>query len=346
MKKKLTYLACAAVIAAPVTVSAADVEVYGKARMALTYAANGDNTAANQDSSVAVSSYDSRLGFKGSEALDNGVTALYQYEVQIELDEENSNAGNSASEFNTRDSYVGLKGDFGTVLMGRLSTPYKNATSGVDAFDDTEGDFNGSGGGIINHNTRSNNAVAYVSNDMSGLKFAAAYVTSVNNDELTQTSSDASRSAISAMADYRKGPLRAIAAYEIINSSTGSDDKAAKVGAQYQVADATKVGLVVDRVTNQEPTVFVNASHKMTDKYTVNVAAAMRQEENSASNDGMRYFAIGATHAYSKTVEVYALYAMVENDSLGTTGLKKVGAAQGETASALSVGMNLNFSTK
>ncbi len=337
MNKKMIVLACVAVISAPLAAQAADLEVYGKARMALTAADNADTLAGKEDSSLAVTSYDSRLGFKGSEDLGNGMKAIYQYEIQVDLDEESTTN-------KTRDAFVGLKGDFGTVKMGRLSLPYKKATSGFDAFDDMEADFNGGDEGIIGHNNRENNTIAYESKDISGAKFSVAYSTSVVNDELPQSTADSDSSAISAMASYTMGPLFISAAYETIEDA-GVEDNAAKGAVRYTLGE-DKIGLVIDHISGQEPTVFVNYDHKLGENYGFHVAVAARGEKDSQQN-AMNYFAVGAKHAYSKNVEVYALFTQVNNDPGSKVSLKKAKVASaGDDISAISIGMNINFSTK
>ncbi len=343
MKQKAIVLACAAAMILPVLAQAANVEIYGKARLAMVYADNADSKADNQDTSLAITSYSSRLGFKGSEDLGNGLTAIYQYETKIEMDEKEDPSN--------RDTFIGLKGGFGTVKMGRLSMPYKAATSGFDPFNDTEGDFNGGGEYIIGHNTRVNNAVAFISNDMSGIKYAVAYATSVGdanvdgNDELDQSTGEADTGAISGMVSYTSGDLFVSAAYESIGQSTGASNKnAAKVAMRYTFGK-DKVGVVIDRLSNQEATLLFNFDHKMSDNYSLYAAVAMRGENNN-NQDAMSFVTFGAKHAYSKNVEVYALYARIGNDNNSRVSLKKAKAVPGENISAISVGMNLKFSTK
>ena len=61
----------------------------------------------------------STLGFKGEEALDNGLTAIYKAEFHFEVDDTQTAAKPGLGE--TGDSaYVGVKGDFGTVKAGQF----------------------------------------------------------------------------------------------------------------------------------------------------------------------------------------------------------------------------------
>ena len=62
----------------------------------------------------------SRLGFKGEEALGNGLSAVFALEMGFD-----SASGATKSAFDRR-AVVGLKGSFGEVLVGRDGTPLMN----------------------------------------------------------------------------------------------------------------------------------------------------------------------------------------------------------------------------
>ncbi|MEW5755997.1 MAG: porin [Pseudomonadota bacterium] len=336
-QKKILLVVAATLAAAPMMTHAANLEVYGQLRMAVTAADNGDSSPGQEDSTVAISSNDSRIGFRGNEKLKDNLTGLFQAEIQYNVDEDDGYTSWSSG----RDSFVGLQGNWGTALVGRLSTPYKNATGLFDPFTDTEADFNGSGDKIISHNTRANNAIAYVSPNRNGLNYALAYATSVQNDELPQTSADADQDALSLSVTYEEGPLMVMGAYEKIE-----DEKAFAFGAQFAVSDKTRIGVLIDDVDDQDNTVYASLNHKLRDDYTLSAALAFRGDSGNGVNDGMEYFALGVSHSYTPTVSVFAQVAMVSNDSDSTVGLKKNEAVTGEDISALSVGMNISFSTK
>ena len=63
-----------------------------------------------------VSTNSSLIGFKGAESLGNGLTAVFQYESGVGFD-------NTGALGATRDSFVGLAGGFGTVVLGNLTGP-------------------------------------------------------------------------------------------------------------------------------------------------------------------------------------------------------------------------------
>ena len=180
MKKTMIAIAVAAAFALPMAAQA-EVTVYGKAHnyiVSVDATGNGttDNTVTTAEAWMVRNS--SRIGFKGSEDLGGGLHAIWKYEMSYDTDEAGGMGGG-------RNSYVGLAGSFGTFLVGRHDTPYKMAwyAGGMDHGDnysiaDTNG--TGAGGDDVGQShfdeTRANNAIVYVSPDMSGIKAAAAVI--------------------------------------------------------------------------------------------------------------------------------------------------------------------------
>ena len=81
MQKKLIALAVAAAVAAPMSV-AADVKIYGKMHASWDWTDSNDNANDDSDDSTGVFRA-SRLGFKGSEDLGGGLSAIWQVETQV-----------------------------------------------------------------------------------------------------------------------------------------------------------------------------------------------------------------------------------------------------------------------
>ena len=101
MQKKLIAAAVAGALATPVAI--ADVAVSGSIRTGVEY--TGTNWA--------VSDNYSRLRFKASSDLGNGQSAFMNYEFRVNSDTGNINDGTTQ-----RLSYVGIKGDWGSLSMG------------------------------------------------------------------------------------------------------------------------------------------------------------------------------------------------------------------------------------
>ena len=103
MQKKLIAAAVAGALATPVAI--AEVAVSGSIRTGVEY--NGAS------SEWAVEDNYSRLRFKASSDLGNGQSAFMNYEFRVNSDTGNLNTGNTQ-----RLSFVGIKGDWGSLSLG------------------------------------------------------------------------------------------------------------------------------------------------------------------------------------------------------------------------------------
>jgi len=181
MNKKLLAAAVAAAFAAPAAF--AESTVYGKFHTSIDAI---DYETSNEDN-YEVNSRASRLGFKGSEDLGNGLKAIYQLELGFNASGTARGQG-SGRIFggSTRNTFVGLSGDWGTFLVGRHDTPAKMAfyATGNERLGDSVIDLN-LGNNLVGapstnapigvfHEYRANDAIAYVSPNFSGFTVAAA----------------------------------------------------------------------------------------------------------------------------------------------------------------------------
>ncbi|POZ62513.1 porin [Chromobacterium alticapitis] len=169
MNKKLIALALAALPAAAM----ADVTIYGSIRAGIednkTYSSTfGTNAQGNPQSGVQINDWTSRIGFKGSEDVGNGLKAIWQVESRLHMD------GTGSDNLATRDTFVGLAGDWGKVRLGRLSN---YANSDMEQVDPGyySGESVGGLGMFTRLDTRHNNAIRYDSPNFYGFSYAALY---------------------------------------------------------------------------------------------------------------------------------------------------------------------------
>lgn len=167
MNKKLIALALAALPAAAM----ADVTMYGIMKIGVENSSWDYGTGSHSQNKI--DDYGSRLGFKGTEDLGDGLKAIWQVEAGIRLDGDQETTGKGTS-FVTRDSFVGLDfGDFGKVRLGRLSTELNDPLSIIDFW---EYDVGANGLGVFTRTgDRLNNAIRYDSADWYGFNFNAIY---------------------------------------------------------------------------------------------------------------------------------------------------------------------------
>ena len=154
MKKTLCALAVGATFLTPALAMAADVKVYGRAHVSLDYLDDGKDY-----NEVGLSSNSSRLGFKAEQKLENGMTVFGQVEQEVNFA---SGSANDDLEFATRDTFVGLKGDFGQARVGRFDSPFKAARGPVNFFGDMVGDIrNVTRAGNLRFDERNANTIEY-----------------------------------------------------------------------------------------------------------------------------------------------------------------------------------------
>jgi predicted porin len=349
MKKSLIALAVAGAFAAPAFAATSNVDVYGKLHVSVSMF----DDQAETTNDLQVSSNASRIGFKGSEDLGGGLSAIWQIESGVNLDEQSGSVSN-------RNSFVGLSGGFGTVLAGNHDTPLKLVGRAVDLFGDTMADSrNVMGGGS---DTRAKNVVAYISPNFSGFSFAGAYSTDLEIADnaaaiapelpipLTGVERD-SRGVYNLSATYANGPIYAGLAY-----GDGDGHEALGLGAHIRVAGGFTFGnakIVAQYDTLEDDTAVGNDmdAWMVGGSYTMGAivlkANYMAKEYDVATNEPTQW-TIGADYNLSKRSSVYALYAsgeegVVMGSGAGSTDQVAGGPTSGGDVSVLSVGMIHTF---
>lgn len=374
MNKKLLAIAVAAAMAAPAA-AMAEATVYGKVHVAIDYM-GGDvlenfnkNTTNNDDadySQFQVVSNSSRLGFKGSDDLGGGLTALWQYEVTVNVTEGSSTFGGG------RNSYAGLKGGFGTVLVGRLDTPVKNVSRKYELFPEYVGDsrtiLSGAGMGGATFDLRTPNTIAYVLPKMGALSGTIAYVTDhAVNDTDGDNADDGNFDAYSLAFGFDGGAFTVDVGYEVHNinqdviaTATTDSEAAYRIGAGFN-AGAAKVVALYQMVTDEG---FLDGNDRMAwglgASYDMGGGNAIKAQyymadasDNALTDDGASMYALGFDHKFSKATTAYVAYAATSNDDATTAKFDPWGKAGGRgnevaceaggDCNAFSVGVIHNF---
>lgn len=143
---------------------AANVEIYGQANLSLQSSDEGTG------SFTEIKSNASRIGFKGEYKLDGGIKIIYQLEYQVYMAGD-SPKGNSITD---RNQYIGLKGGFGEVLIGKNVTMLKQAQGKTDVFNNLNGDIKY----LWKGENRMSDTVTYKSPQMNGFQLGATYIAS------------------------------------------------------------------------------------------------------------------------------------------------------------------------
>jgi predicted porin len=336
MKKQLVVAAIAAALSMPA--ANADVVVYGKVHVSIdslnydfgsyepwepimggtigvSYGAMGTGWY--------VASRASRIGFKGTEDLGNGLSLIWKAETTYDFAD--GNAWDSG-----RNAYIGLAGDWGTFLYGIHDTPFKMSTGQLDLFADQLGDYNNDlnaqhallGPGF--DDVRAPNAIAYISPNMNGLTFAAAIVPGENS----VPGSDGLADGYSLAAMYSNNGLYLSAAYEDVEDLDLHIHQKWRIGVGYTINTFTLNAIYENDHSGWSggPTDDDHDIWQVSGAYDFGnnrIKAAYGENsgehtyEFGATESKRKSWAIGLDHKLSKRTTAYAVYADVSNSSSG-----------------------------
>ncbi len=304
MKKSLIAAALAAAFSAPA--ANANVVIYGKVHVSIEYF----DDEGGSDQGWYVMSRASRIGFKGSEDLGNGLSVIWKAETEYDF-------ADGAAWNGDRNAYIGLTGDWGTFTYGNQDTAQKMSTGKLDLFSDTIADYNGSNNDSI-EDERWENAIAYISPSMNGLILAATIAPGEGDDDETGLADNYSVAAM-----YSNNGLYLTASYE----DEYSEDAQLRVGVGYTMNNITLNAVYEDR-EDDEVVWTVSGAYG----FGNNTVKAMYLSENDG-DDNM--WAVGLDQNLSKRSKVYAVY--VDSDDTSLNGY------DGDDGYGFSAGMIHNF---
>jgi len=292
------------VLSADAVTAETSVQLYGHADLSIDDATKGIAGRAGAEGRLGwqpdVSSNLSRIGIRGSHNLEGGLKAVFQFETQVDVAATPGGTSDTSVKgaFASRNSFLGIAGDFGALKAGKTDAPYKLSTGRMDPFSATVGDYNsimGNTGGDnrAEFDTRLSHSVWYESPKMGDFSFSA--LASPGQNRSTDNSINASGeptctggnnapcndgsfdNAFSIAGVYASGPLYAIAAYELHKNvnRTGDeagtvpvggvgihDERAAKIGVQYKLPTNTTLNAIVEKIDRANaPADFNERSH-------------------------------------------------------------------------------------
>lgn len=349
MKKNILAIAIASAVATPVAFANAPT-VYGQFNMAVEFKNEEGNNVVHRNS---------RVGIKGSEDLGNGLKAVYQAEGTLANSGRN---GNWSNDFQfDRNTFAGIAGGFGTVVMGRHDTPLRMIQPN-DGFADSllAGNNRSSFTGLSSSGEdRLDNVLAYISPSFGGVQFAIAGSSATSGSKtnttnpttgITTVNDDADRSSIagaySASLSYgsKKEGIYAAAAFTHVDSNkvngVSSNTKRENIRATVQW---NKSGLLLNAMYNNltygsQTTAFRDANEgnaytfgaaykvgAFTPRAKVNLTqykARVGAGSTEWKKDSMSY-ALGVDYALGKNTKVYAEYANLDKHNRNFTTTKK-----------------------
>lgn len=349
MKMKLIAVAVGAALAVP-AVAMADVTVYGRAHVSVDFLDDGADY-----SETNLSSNASRLGFKGNHEINPNLKAFFQIEQQINFTT-GSNDGNSTN-FATRDTFVGLSSNFGSVQVGRFDSPFKVARGPANLFGDQVGDMrNLTRFGNGRFDERYDNTIQYTTPTLGGFNAKLAYSMYEGQFAVEDEDSDA----LSMSLNYAGGPLEASLAYEKVeeDASRGERD-GIRAAAAYKLFNSFKLVGFYQTVDHDSPIQadrdrWSSDVYGLGGEYSISDKTALKAmwmtRDSDADNADADMWVVGVEHKLDKAVRVYANYAVIDNDDNSAQvpweqarSANNRAFAAGEEASGFSVGMRYDF---
>src|SRR5712691_6527832 len=155
-------------------VGGGEVQVYGHADVSFDYVDNGLSNrigaVGNNGWLTQLSSNLSYFGVRGSRKLTPYLTGIFQIETEVAFTATPGPTSDAQVKqgLGSRDTYVGVQGDWGAVKIGKEDAPYKRSTARMDPFINSIGDSrsimgNSGGDNRSEFNTRLSHAVWYES---------------------------------------------------------------------------------------------------------------------------------------------------------------------------------------
>jgi predicted porin len=346
MKKKLLALSIgAALTAATVPAMSAELKISGRAHVSVDHFDNGAASDLN------ASSNSSRVRISGKHEVTEGLTVMMQIESGIRIDE---GSGSWAS----RDTFAGLKGDFGMVRIGQFDTPTKKVRSKTDMFGDRVGDArNITREGGVKFDERFKNSVGYTSPKFNGLNFDVQHT--AHNDAGNRSTANLKdgESATSAALTYSANGLYASVAYEVQSNVVADEDiTATRVGLTYDIFKGFRVAgfyqdadsVASSAKAGKRSTMGVGAYYDLNSEYRLRGQYYVAND-NDTKDSGASLMAIGLDRKFGKDLTLYGVYAMTSNDDEASFPVasgghdSKLSSVKGKDASSISLGLIYNF---
>lgn len=158
--------------ASGVTLPAPAVTLYGKAEVQLAYTDKGLMRYTREGTQLDMPF--SRFGLRGEQVLNEHLTAFFTYEVDVR----GFDQADTQTPFSARNTFIGIKGQFGQLIAGRNDTRLKTSEGGFDLYNETSGDI----AQILPGQDRLGDSLTYLSPSFGNWSLSATYVLGQDNE--------------------------------------------------------------------------------------------------------------------------------------------------------------------
>lgn len=356
IKRALIAASVAAAFAAP---AFAEVVIYGSIRTGVEYGqVSNDATTATVDRLALVDQL-SRLGFKGSDKLDNGMKLVWKAENKIRI----GSPGSSTGDWGGRDTFIGIESaNLGTLTFGKQVDAYGDWTVLSPVLDGAMINSEDSYIYQADQGGRKSNLAKYASPTFGGAQVvvsydfgtkAAAKAADATTTPVTPAVPAYNTYGYSTLLTWSNDTFNAggsVLEYKDAGGTAGDTQRAYALGGGVKVASAWTISGHAERATK-------SASDYTRDDYGlgVNYAAGkwgmnaqyLKAKESKlksvAQNDGADQFNIGARYALSKQTTAFASYTLLKNDKNGAYSTATGYGAKGDKLNVLAVSLRTDF---
>jgi predicted porin len=331
MKKSLIAIAVLGAMSSA-AFAQSNVTIYGILDAGIVSERGGVAGTTNKVSSGAASA--SRIGFKGTEDLGGGLSAIFKLETGARID--TGALDNTNNVLFNREAYVGLSSKTaGTLTLGRQYTPYYETLR--DVGDPFAMGYAGTAKNLFpvaSFMTRNDNAIVYKTPNLQGFTGSVSY-------SLGETAGDnTSNRQVGASLGYNNGPLNVAVAYNSKNNDTALiknntighngliaanyDFKIVKVFGAYS-KDKGLNSAPLNGPNNAYSTTTVFAPSKDSSDALIGLTAPVgdtagtvmasyiRKDDKEVANRDADQWAVGYSYALSKRTSTYVAYAKIKN---------------------------------
>lgn len=339
-------------------------EFYGVMHMSLDYLdsdvsravakANTDDKLS--DGELSLSSNISRVGFKGQQEIEPGLIALFQLEQTVHLD------GNNGDTFTSRNSFVGLRGRWGELLVGRYDTPFKTLGTRYSVLIDTVADRGailGAGSGIGEQLNRRAENMAMWQHQQQWQGSTLSWVLQFSADAAKSNGNvdNNDRKMWGAGAQWQRADWRVALAHDHWSELAGGTIDASRIGIRKSFTSLS-AGLIYEFVDHDLEMGGDGALHR--EAFGANLAFTRRtltyllqvmhaKDAGETRHTGATAISLGLEKHHGESLKSYAVYTQTDNDRNaayqgvdGTHG-DELATTAGGRPSAFSMGLRFVF---
>ncbi|TGE79763.1 porin [Pseudoalteromonas sp. KS88] len=287
-------------------VHGAEYNIYGKAEVQVANTDKGIMRYANEG--LQIDAPFSRIGVKGNHKLTESLSAVFKYEVQVKgFEHDNTN-----DPFSSRNTYLGLKGNFGEVVIGRNDTRFKYSEGKVDNFNETQADI----AQLLPGQDRLGDTLTYTSKSFSGAQLSLTYAP--KDDSANNEAGFAATIIYGDRGLKNKDYYVAISHVDSLNNINATRIAGVLKQAQWQFGAIYQRSKSIDGSKSGNGYV-VSASYKM-GQWVPKVQFASDDSQLRHANDGSQWTG-GVDYVFDKQTTAYLFYTDLDLDHQSDSSL-------------------------